>query len=76
MNALARVAGAAALKDSKHMEETMETVSLEREYLILKNILQKHLLLSGKKSEEFLNQFISSLPVFFKDRLQLSVCES
>lgn len=33
VNALARVAGEAALKDSKHMEETMKTVLLEREYL-------------------------------------------
>lgn len=39
---------------------------------ILKDSLREHLLLSGQKLEKFLSQFISSLPVFFKARLQLS----
>lgn len=33
VNALARVAGEAALKDEKHMAETMKTIREEREYL-------------------------------------------
>lgn len=43
---------------------------------LLKETLRKHLSLSGQKLEEFISQFISSLPSFFKDRLQLSNCES
>ena len=43
---------------------------------ILKDSLRNHLSLSEQKVSEFLNQFISSLPAFFKARLQLSVCES
>jgi len=43
---------------------------------LLKDSLRKHLLISGQKLEEFLNQFITSLPMFFKDRLLFSVCES
>ncbi|MDF9410097.1 transposase [Pelotomaculum isophthalicicum JI] len=43
---------------------------------LLKEALREHLSLSGQKLEEFISQFISSLPSFFKDRLQLSVCES
>jgi len=45
-------------------------------FKILKDSLREHFSLSGQKIEEFLNHFISSLPVFFKAQLQLSVCES
>lgn len=43
---------------------------------LLKESLQNHLSLSGSKINEFMNQFISSLPLFFKERLQISSCAS
>jgi len=43
---------------------------------LLKESLREFLSLPGKKLNEFVDQFISSLPTFFKERLRLSICES
>lgn len=43
---------------------------------ILKQSLRKFISLPGKQLDEFLNQFISSLPCHFKARLKFSVWES
>ncbi|MCL6612275.1 MAG: transposase, partial [Peptococcaceae bacterium] len=43
---------------------------------LLKESLSKHLHLSEQKINEFLELFISSLPLFFKERLKISYCES
>ena len=43
---------------------------------LLKKSLRDYLSLPGQKLQGFMSQFISSLPLFFKERLQFSICES
>ncbi|OAT83667.1 IS4 family transposase [Desulfotomaculum copahuensis] len=43
---------------------------------ILKESLEELLFLPDRKIREFIDHFVSRLPVFFKERLQLSICES
>lgn len=43
---------------------------------LLKESLREFLSLPGQKLNEFMDQFISSLPTFFKERLRISICES
>lgn len=43
---------------------------------LLKDVLKKQLILTEKKINQFLKNFIQSLPAFIKSRLEFSMCES
>lgn len=60
--------------DEMHDINFSQSISLLME--LLKDSLQNFLHVSERKVNEFLDQFISSLPASFKGGLKLSTCES
>lgn len=60
--------------DEMHDINFLQSISLLME--LLKDSLRDFLHMSERKINEFLDQFISSLPAFFKGGLKLSTCES